>query len=266
MKNWLINTLEFFKRKDIIMPVDSAFDDKLDQYKLLSKAANKIHYEIRRERFRRLMKYHKYAIIKLFIFVPIICTALYFITVNFYPTFIFVDRIQPESLYATVSSDSIVSIKRVINPQLLKYFDFIAASEVTIKKGDTLASYKIKCYDSSSTAIGRYQMNNGARADIGLGGVSQSVFLNWPELQDIAMFRLLKVNREYMKDFLHEYDGKVINGYYLTEPGMLSLAHALGAGGAMKWIKDGCIVSELPAGAPHADRRLTLQRYKIDIK
>jgi len=265
MKNFLINVLEFFKRKDIVMPKDPVYDDHLTQYKLYSKEANRIHNIIRRERFRRLLKYHKYAIIRLATIIPLVCTAMYFTAVNLYPKFIVVEK-NPESMYATVSTDSIVAIKNVINPMLNKYFDFIAASEVPIKNGDTLASYKVKCYDSTSTAIGRYQMNRGARADIGLGGVSDEVFLNWPELQDIAMHKLLRVNKTYMKDFIPLYDGKIVNGYYLTEPGMLSLAHALGGGGAMKWIKDGCKVSELPKGAPNADRRLTLQRYKIDFK
>ena len=264
MKNFIINLLEFLKKKDIVMPKDIVFDEKLSLYRLYTREANRIHKDIRRERFRRLLKYHKRAIIKLFIFIPIASVGLYFLVTSLYPKFIIIDRTQ--TVQATISADSIVSIKSVVNPLLNKYFDFIAASEVQIKNGDTLASYKVKCYDSTSTAIGRYQMNRGARVDVGLGGVPESVFLNWPELQDIAMFKLLKINNAYMKDFIRLYDGKIVNGYYLTEPGMLSLAHALGAGGAMTWIKNGCKPSELPVGAPHADCRLTLQRYKINFK
>jgi hypothetical protein len=258
---WLIHTLEFFKRKDVKVPHNPIYEENLEIYKLHHKAAEKVAKEIRKERIHRLFKYHKYALRRLVIYGVLTIVALYFIFTNYNPKYIFVDK--PDNLLASISADSAVQIRSVVNPQLKKYFDFIAASEVPIKNGDTLASYKIRCYDSSSTAIGRYQMNRGARADIGLGGVSEEVFLNNPELQDVAMYIYLKKNYSYMKDFLNKYDGQTINGYYLTEPGMLSLAHALGAGGAMEWIKNGCKPSQLPKGAPHADRRLTQQRYKV---
>ena len=44
---------------------------------------------------------------------------------------------------------------------------------------------------------------------------------------------------------------------------MLSLAHALGAEGAMQWIKNGCKINELPKGAPEAYKRLTFQKFSI---
>jgi len=171
-----------------------------------------------------------------------------------------------DTFESKIEKDSVIVIREVVNSNLKKYFDYIAATEVPIKNGDTLSSYQVRCYDSTSSAIGRYQMVNDARTQIGLGGVSEQVFLNNPELQDVAMYLLIKDNYRAMKLFIDEYDGKIINGYFLTEPGMLSLAHALGANGAMTWIKNGCKVNQLPSGAPNADRRLTFQKYKIKFK
>lgn len=262
---WLINVLEFIKRKDAKVPHNAIYEQELELYKLHHKAAKLAYSQIRKEKLKRLLKYHKFTFLRTFLISIPVCTALYFTAINFYPKFIFVNKPE-KSFLASISPDSAINISNVINPHLKRYFDFIAASEVTIEHGDTLASYKIRCYDSSSTAIGRYQMNRLARADIGLGGVSESVFLNNPELQDVAMYIYVRKNYSYMKDFLDQYEGQTINGYYLTKPGMLSLAHALGGGGAMSWIKNGCKPSELPKGAPHADRRLTLQRYNIDFK
>lgn len=259
---WLINTLEFIKRKDVKAPYNAQYEQELELYKLHHKAARQIHSKIKKERLKRLLKYHKFTFLRTGLILIPICIALYFTAINYYPKFIYVEK-PSDDLLASISADSAVQIRSVVNPQLKKYFDFIAASEVPIKNGDTLASYKTLCGVVGSTAIGRYQMNKGARADIGLGGVSDAIFLNSPELQDVAMYIYLKKNFTYMKDFLKQYNGQTINGYYLTEPGMLSLAHALGAGGAMEWIKNGCNPSKLPVGAPHADRRLTQQRYKV---
>lgn len=262
---WFIHFLEFIKRKDEEYPYNANYEQHLQLYKLYHKAAFYEHSYVRKEWLKRLLKYHKYTFFKTFLILIFACITLYFTIKNFYPTFIIVNKPE-KSFFASISPDSVVNISNVINPHLKYYFDFIAASEVPIKNKDTIASYKIKCYDSSSTAIGRYQMNKGARKDIGLGEVSEEVFLNNPELQDIAMYMYVKKNYFYMKDFLSRYEGQTINGYYLTKSGMLSLAHALGASGAMQWIKNGCKPSELPKGAPYADRRLTQQRYKIDFK
>jgi hypothetical protein len=196
------------------------------------------------------------------------------LTIGFFLVFFIYKAAKPkiiniyhtDSFESKIEKDSIIIIRDVVNPQLKKYFDYIAATEVPIKNGDTLSSYQVRCYDSTSSAIGRYQMVNAARTQIGLGGVSDQVFLNNPELQDVAMYLLIKDNYRAMKPFIDEYDGKIINGYFLTEPGMLSLAHALGASGAMTWIKNGCKVNQLPSGAPNADRRLTFQKYKIKFK
>ena len=198
------------------------------------------------------------------IILAIIAGTSFLVYKNYKPKFI--TLYKTDTFQSQIKQDSTIIIRDVINPELKKYFDYIASTEVLIKNGDTLATYRKLCDDSTSSAIGRYQMLNIAREQIGFGSIPRSVFLNNPELQDVAMYMLLKDNYRSMKGFMKEWDGKMVNGYYLSEPGMLSLAHALGAGGAMSWIKNGCKPNMLPPGAPHADTRLTLQKYKIQFE
>jgi hypothetical protein len=273
MRKFLIKILEFLFRKDTKTPRNTDYEQHLELYKIYHHAAHECFKKIRKERLRRLLKHHKFALMRIFIAFCIATIGIYFTVKNYYPKFVHI--LQLERMEAAYQKDSIVIIKWVINPKLIKYLDAIAATESAIidqnKNGkidyeDTLTAYHRRCLDTSSSALGRYQMTKAAREAIGLGKVSDEIFRNWPELQDIACYQFLRLNMKVMKPFIKKYDGKIINGYFLTEPGMISMAHALGADGTMQWIKNGCKDYELPKGAPKAYRRLTFQKYRITFK
>ena len=91
--------------------------------------------------------------------------------------------------------------------------------------------------------IGKYQFGKTALKDIGLEKkIRLSKFKKnpeiWPEkAQDLAMTKLLKKNKQYLGDYLNNYDGKIINGIKLTKSGMLAGSHLLGASNVKKFIK-----------------------------
>jgi hypothetical protein len=164
--------------------------------------------------------------------------------------------------YTTEIKDSTICIENVINPDLTKYLDYIASTE-----SQNLGNYK--AYNEISDAYGRYQFVPIARKCLNNLGVSftKDFFMKNPEFQDVMMWILLKENDKQLKiNGAYDYAGKSINGYYFTKSGLLSLSHAIGSDGSLKFIKSGCNRNSLPTGAPNADRRMTMQKYNIVFK
>jgi len=267
----MLKIFKFLFTKDKLF-VSEEIKEKLELYQLHKKQANNLFKEIRYKYLLNFFKSHKFRMMRISVLLFFIAFSSYLVLKGSAQHLHVIHT--SDNLIATLEQNSIV-IRDVINPELLIYLDAIASTESPIydvnkndvfDEYDTLYAYKRKCWDTTSSAIGRYQMNKAARQEVGLGCVPEEIFLNWPELQDIACYKLMKKNHQFMSSFIKEYEGKVVNGYYLTETGILSLAHALGATGAMNWIKNGCKPSQLPKGAPKADRRLTIQKYKLTFK
>lgn len=86
--------------------------------------------------------------------------------------------------------------------------------------------------------MGKYQF--GKRTLRGLGfKISKEEFLNSPEIQEEAMYKLLQTNKKYLKKYIEKYDGEIIHGVLVTESGLLAAAHLGGAGSVKKWFRTG---------------------------
>ena len=86
--------------------------------------------------------------------------------------------------------------------------------------------------------MGRYQF--GKRTLRGLGfKISREEFLNSPEIQEEAMYKLLQTNKRYLKKYIEEYNGEIVHGVLVTESGLLAAAHLGGAGSVKKWFRTG---------------------------
>ena len=86
--------------------------------------------------------------------------------------------------------------------------------------------------------MGRYQF--GKRTLRGLGfKMSKEEFLNSPEIQEEAMYKLLQTNKRYLKKYIDKYEGEVVHGVLVTESGLLAAAHLGGAGSVKKWFRTG---------------------------
>lgn len=122
---------------------------------------------------------------------------------------------------------------------------------------------------------GKYQIGRDERIALGLGDVSWEIFSKNKELQDAACNMFIAITRDRLmnhinkdgskRDFLTEYNGKVISHHYLTESGMVAMAHNSGVTGLKKFLStrgkhkpvDGLNTSSLAY--------LTLANYNVTI-
>ena len=87
--------------------------------------------------------------------------------------------------------------------------------------------------------LGKYQFGRKTLNAIGFENVSNREFLANPSIQEEAMLILLKQNKHTLRKEIAKYSGKVINGIYITESGILAAAHLAGAGNVKKFFRKG---------------------------
>ena len=86
--------------------------------------------------------------------------------------------------------------------------------------------------------MGKYQFGKSTLKGLGFK-VTKEEFLNNPELQEKAMYELLKHNQKKLRRFIEKYDGKVVHGVLITESGILAAAHLAGQGNVRKFFRKG---------------------------
>jgi hypothetical protein len=90
--------------------------------------------------------------------------------------------------------------------------------------------------------IGKYQMGQMALQDLELDDkINSHKFKKNPNIfpekaQDKAMVKLLKLNKEYLGDYIDEFDGKIVGGVKITKSGLLAGSHLVGAGAVKKFL------------------------------
>ena len=100
-------------------------------------------------------------------------------------------------------------------------------------------------YDITNTFgyIGKYQFGRSTLKGLGYK-VSKKEFLNNPDLQEEAMLSLLNHNKEKLQQYIDVYDGKTINGIYITESGILAAAHLGGQGSVRRYFRNGKVFKD----------------------
>jgi hypothetical protein len=125
------------------------------------------------------------------------------------------------------------SINQYHNDELDRYLDAIGFRE----SGNR--------YDVTNTFgyMGKYQFGKATLKGLGYN-VSRKEFLNNPDLQEEAMLSLLNHNKEKLQIYIDIYDGKTINGIYITESGILAAAHLGGQGSVKRYFKNGKVFKD----------------------
>ena len=152
------------------------------------------------------------------------------------------------------------------------------------KPKDTMIYFKSWTRVNKNTdAAGRYQFVRNTRISISKKlkepEPNYQKFLNDRKMQDRYLIALFESNNRHFKEPIRIYDkegnviakyrysayekfeGKVINGYYISKSGMLLMSQAIGAQGTIDWLMSGCKPQKLPSGAPIADRRLSINIF-----
>ena len=86
--------------------------------------------------------------------------------------------------------------------------------------------------------MGKYQFGKETLRAIGIS-VSKEEFLSNPNLQEQAMYLLLKHNHKNLKNVIEKYNYTTVHGVYVTESGILAAGHLAGAGNVRKWFRRG---------------------------
>jgi hypothetical protein len=100
-------------------------------------------------------------------------------------------------------------------------------------------------YDITNTFgyMGKYQFGKSTLKGLGYK-VSKKEFLNNPNLQEEAMLSLLNHNKEKLQKYIDVYDGKTVNGIYITESGILAAAHLGGQGSVRRYFRNGKVFKD----------------------
>lgn len=86
--------------------------------------------------------------------------------------------------------------------------------------------------------LGRYQFGQQALEQVGIN-VTKKEFLNNPELQELAMHRLMQHNDSTLDKLIQKYEGKTLHGVKITRSGVLAAAHLGGATNVKTWFRKG---------------------------
>jgi hypothetical protein len=118
--------------------------------------------------------------------------------------------------------------------------------------------------------IGKYQFGQMALKDVGLEDkINTAKFKKnpsiWPEKeQDKAMIKLLKKNRDYLGEYLSQFEGKIIGGVKITKSGLLAGSHLVGAGAVKQFLdSNGQFVPKDGNGVPVTDYIKKFGNYNL---
>ena len=100
-------------------------------------------------------------------------------------------------------------------------------------------------YDITNTwgYMGKYQFGKSTLKGLGFE-VTRKEFLSNPQLQEEAMMALLLHNKEKLQNYIDLFDGKTINGMYISESGILAAAHLGGQGSVKRYFKNGKVFKD----------------------
>lgn len=146
-----------------------------------------------------------------------------------------------QNTLSSVSWEELMEMERIETERLIKYHE----NELERFLTDIGFKESGNRYDITNRLgyMGKYQF--GKKTLRGLGfDVTKKEFLNNPELQEEAMFQLLLHNKEKLQDYIDIYDGKTINGIYITESGILAAAHLGGQGSVKRYFENGKVFKD----------------------
>ena len=112
---------------------------------------------------------------------------------------------------------------------------------------------------------GKYQFSESARASVGLGEISWDKWKNNPELQEAALKMWIDVLYKDLKTDIEKYDGSFLNGWSITESGIIAMAHNVGVGATRQFLYSNGKNVPKDGSGKDATRFLILGNYDLQI-
>ena len=112
--------------------------------------------------------------------------------------------------------------------------------------------------------LGKYQFGRRTLDALGYKDVSNREFLANGSIQEEAMHALLTHNKKILRKQISKYSGKVVNGIYITESGILAAAHLAGPGNVRKFLRKGYEFRD-GNGTRMTSYMVKFSNYKLEI-
>lgn len=132
-----------------------------------------------------------------------------------------------------------------------------------IESNDWINPYEAR--RNGSQYWGKYQMGEAARKDVGMGNISWEKWKTNPDLQEAALKLWVEILYGYLKDEIRLYDGQFLNGWSITESGIIAMAHNVGPEPTKQFLKSGGKIIPKDGSGKDATRFLILGNYNLNL-
>jgi hypothetical protein len=176
-------------------------------------------------------------------------------------------KIELDSIYESYTEKMGLSLKH-----FTEALSLIESNNSYLSRRSYVNSSGIRVY---SQYWGKYQLGTSVRKTIGISHISWTTFKNNPELQDAAMNLLIarvksKLENHIVKsgdtiNIFKKYSGKVIAHHYITESGLIGMAHNCGIGGVTSFLASNGKIKPKDGMNTSALSYLSLANYNINI-
>lgn len=112
---------------------------------------------------------------------------------------------------------------------------------------------------------GKYQIGESARRSVNLNNITWDQWKTNPEIQEAALRMWIDILYQQLKNDIKRYDGTILNGWSITESGIIAMAHNVGAEPVKNFLySNGKNVPKDGSGRD-ATRFLILGNYDLEI-
>jgi hypothetical protein len=132
-----------------------------------------------------------------------------------------------------------------------------------IESNDWINPYEAR--RNGSQYWGKYQIGEAARKEVGMGNISWEKWKTNPDLQEAALKLWVEILYGYLKDEIRLYDGQFLNGWSITESGIIAMAHNVGPEPTKQFLKSGGKIIPKDGSGKDATRFLILGNYNLNL-
>jgi hypothetical protein len=112
---------------------------------------------------------------------------------------------------------------------------------------------------------GKYQMGTSARKSIKMESMTWEEWKNNPEVQEAAMRMWVDILYDLLESYIIKYNGKFLNGWSITESGIIAMAHNVGPEPVKEFLNSGGKKVPNDGSGKPATRFLILGNYDLEI-